>query len=287
MTSAPQLLHRHIGSPKLVDCDIDGVASCWICGSGYESGIDSRKWLSSAMTDQNQCRDPDAEFVCTACVYFRSRSSEVPGRMPGPCSKCKGVKADVCEKCEGTGKNSTGGNYRNYSHLFDAGRPVYISASKGEKPEILSFLRGPKIGPWFAAIADSGQKHVLPYAPLNASGRGGVVLFEETLVPIPASSAKWALSDDMCALLTGGATKGEIETCSYQPGAWTRCEPEIKRFEQRWRSSRGSSFFSLCLWLSQRDEEQVQMRLRAEKETAKARSESKRKPKGKPGATEK
>ena len=270
--SAPQLLHRHLGNPTPAGCDVADITSCWVCGFGYVRGMHAHAWLSGAMTDQNQCRDPDAEFVCAACVYFRARSSEVPGRLPGPCSKCRGQNASACTKCEGTGRNSAGGNYRNYSHLFDEGAGEYVTASKGEKPAILDFLRRPKRGRWFAAVADSGQKHVLPYAPVNAAGLSGSVLFDEQVVALPINAAGWRLADDMRVLLTVGATKEEIAAGNYGHGAWTRCRAAIESFEGDWRHNRGSSFFTLCLWLSQRDEEAVRVRLQEEKEVAKRKS---------------
>ena len=217
------------------------------------------------MTDQNQCRNPDAEFVCEACVYLRSRTSPVPGRLPGPCSACKGVKADTCKKCEGTGKNSAAGNFRNYSHLFDRDAPIpYVNASKGEKPIILAWLRGVKVGPWFAAIADSGQKQVLPYAPMNAIGSQGRVVFDDALIVLPNEQGL-SLVDDMRNLLTVGATKEEIVDASYGAGAWQRCGEHITEFETKWSQRRASGFFGLALWLSQRDENAVQTRIANEK----------------------
>lgn len=280
MRSAPQMLHMHMGQPHAKDCNtIPFNVACWVCGGiGYERGIDAVKFTSSSMTDQNQCRNPDADFVCEACVYVRSRTSPVPGRTAGACSVCKGKAPEQCPKCEGTGLNSSGGNFRNYSHLFDLGaNPPYANASKGEKPAILSFLRGPKFGTWFAAIADSGQKQVLPYAPVNAPGSNGRVVFDDALVVLPNEQG-WKLVDDMRELLTVGATKEEIINASYGSGAWQRCQSHISQFEERWSVRRGSSFFGLALWLSQRDETAVQSRIADEK---KGRNETRKKAGGK------
>lgn len=236
------------------------------------------------MTDQNQCRDPGADYVCEACVYVRSRSSPVPGRLPGPCSACKGVKPDECKKCEGAGRNSAGGNFRNYTHLFDRDAPTpYVSASKGEKATILAWLRGKRHGPWFAAIADSGQKQVLPYAPVNAPGARGKVLFDDTIVVLPDEHG-WRLVTCMISLLTAGATKEDITRGEYNTNTWTRCRAAIEAFEQSWSTYRGGSFFALAIWLAQRDETLVQARIEAEKETARAKEKSsatRRKQKGK------
>lgn len=278
MLSAPQLLHQHLNSPEREDCAaLPSDAGCWVCGArGYPRGADAIAWTGHAMTDQNQCRDPAAEYVCEACVYLRSKSSPVPGRLPGPCSTCKGLRADACAKCEGTGKNSAGGNWRNFSALFDAGSPTpLITASKGEKPAILAFLRAPKRGTWFAAIADSGQKQVIPYTPINHPMARGRVLFDDTIVLLP-DAAGWRLVDDMRALLTAGGTKEEVESGRYNPGAWTRAGELILRFEETWSSQRGGAFFTLALWLSQRDEDAVQQRMQAERDAAAATKASRK-----------
>lgn len=236
------------------------------------------------MTDQNQCRDPGADYVCEACLYVRSRTSPVPGRLPGPCSACKGVKADACKKCGGTGKNSAAGNFRNYSHLFDRDAPTpYVNASKGEKPTILTWLRAPKTGPWFAAIADSGQKHVLPYAPVNAPKARGKVLFDDTIVVLPDEHG-WQLIANMISFLTAGATKEEIVRGEYNASTWTRCRAAIEAFERDWSTYRGGAWFALAVWLAQRDETATQARVDAEKAATRAKetkNATRRKAKGK------
>lgn len=271
MRSASQLVHTHLGRPIGKDCaPVPVGAGCWICGgTGYPRGTDATKFTSTSMTDQNQCRDPSAEFVCEACVWIRSRTSPVPGRLPGPCSLCKGVKSEACTKCEGTGRNSSGGNWRNYSALFDSSAETpLVTASKGEKPTILAFLRSTKRGVWFAAIADSGQKQVIPYTPVNAPNARGRVLFDEMIVVLPDERG-WRIADDMRDLLTAGATKEEIASGSYGSGTWSRCRNVIETFETTWSHHRHGSFFTLALWLSQRDEEAVQARIAHEKATAK------------------
>ena len=197
------------------------------------------------MTDQNQCRAPDSDWVCEGCCFVRYRLSPVPGR----------------EAKEG---KKFGGNFRNYSHLWSSERG-YSNASKGEKPAILAFLRTRHTSPWFAAVADSGQKHVLPYAPLNGPRSRGVVRFDDTLVQLPDERG-WQIVDDLAALLTAGATKEEVNTGAYTSRAYTLARAELETFERAYGHLRGGSWFSLALWLSQRDEEAVAARLAAEKE---------------------
>lgn len=295
VASSPQLLHAHLGAPRVADCaPLHAGSSCWVCGgTACPRGMDAAAFCGDKMTDQTQCRDQDATHVCEACIYLRARSSPVPGRLPGPCSRCGGSKVDpggggglkalpgvkrgdLCGKCEGSGRNALGGNFRCYSHLFDEeGSPVYITASKAEKPVILAWLRAPKRGRWFAAIADSGQKQVLPYAPLNLPGGRGRVVFDDVTVNLPAA-AGWALVDAMAAFLTAGATKDEIASGDYQPWTWARCTDAIRAFEAAWGSVRGGAWFSLALWLAQRNEDEVRARQAAEATAQKGVAKGKR-----------
>jgi len=240
-------------------------------------------------------RAPTSRWVCEPCVYFCARLSPVPGRPPGKCSACKGSgrheragckhckrgkphdTTGACLKCEGSGANALGGNFRNVSHLYDESAPVpYVNASKGEKPAHIDFLRAPHAGVWFAAIAESGQKHVLPWAPVNPPGSRGRVLFDEQTIALP-DAAGWRIVDDLIALLTAGATKEEIERGDYGPHAWSRCEARIRAFEADWGDRlRGGDWFALALWLAQRDEDAVTER-RAAEDAAKAEKKARAK----------
>lgn len=248
MSGASAIVWAICGSPLVDDCvDAPAGARCWVCGVGAHRAMPRDDWNGATFTGQNRCARVESRWVCQPCVYIHSRLAPVPGRPPAEGKKL-------------------GGNFRNYSHLWDElGEPAYQNASKGEKPTILAFLRRPKVGRWFAAIADSGQKHVIPWAPIN-HGPSGVALFDEMLVTVPADDG--GLIDDLATLLTAGATKEEIERGEYQPGAWTRCAPTIRAFEERWSSERGGGWFALALWLAQRDEEAVQARIAEEREAA-------------------
>lgn len=253
-----QIVHHAHGSPDLPECSA-ACGVCYVCCGPVERGQPVKDWLKTSYTDQNRARNPLATHVCEACVYVHSRTAPVLGRPAKDGKKF-------------------GGNFRNYSHLFEDGwvSPAfgedgarsqgYINASKGEKPAIREFLRRNHGGIWFAAIADSGQKHVLPFAPMNGPGRGGVVLFDETRVVVPESLE---LVDSMASLLTAGATKDEIERGDYRAATWKRCKPEVITFESEHGSARGAAWFALSLWLAQRDEEAVAARLAAEKEEKK------------------
>jgi len=253
--SPSQIVHVACGATEPQDC-VDAPGECWLCGAAMQRGQRVADWAGASFTGQTRVKRPDATHVCSACVFVCSRVSAVPGRPPK----------------EG---KSLGGNFRNYSHLWD--EHGYTNASKGEKPKIREFLSRFHVGAWFAAIADSGQKHVLPWTPINPAGtRRGVVLFDEQIVTLP-QVAGWSIVSHMTDLLTAGATKEEIERGDYSARAWQLCGDGLRSFEEHWGDKRRSAWFGLALWLSQRDEAEVQIRLQAEKATKDARRSKGRK----------
>lgn len=288
--TAARIIWEICGSPVVDTCiDVDETL-CWLCSGRTSRAMPRSDWQGALFTGQNRVRAPESNWICEPCVHVCSRIAPVPGRPPGACDVCegttrvvkvpkkgKGSKSRVgepCPKCEGTGTKPFGGNFRNYSHLWHDGH--YANASKGEKPAILAFLRSPKTGPWFAAIADSGQKHTLPWTPVNPAGaRRGRVLFEERELVIPAPEDDvWSIVDDMASLLTVGATKASIETGDYTPGEYARCADAILAFEAEHGSRhRGGVWFELALYLAQRDEEAAQARMAEEKESRKRAKE--------------
>lgn len=254
-----RILHQIAGSPAVEGCEEHFEERCYMCAHPSTRGALVRRWMGSSFTDQMRCAAPSSEHICEACVWACSWV-QPPGHEPPPPGKL-------------------GVNLRLFSHLYSGGEYAY--ANKANKPAIRAFLRTPKKAPWFAAIADGGQKHVLPFAPLNlADGYGGRVLFEEAIVELPRSAEGWDVLSDTVELLTAGATKDEIERGQYRPETWLRCRDLIERFEAAHRHERGGAFFSLVIWLAQRDEEAVAARLKQEK-AAKEAAKQKGKARGK------
>jgi hypothetical protein len=235
--SAATILHRLSGAPRL-DAACEREDQCWHCGAHMTRGMTVDEWGSASFTGQNRIRGgAHLTHICEPCVWVMSR---VPGVVPGAPEMH---------------------NWRLYTVLVD-GADVW-RGNKANKPAILAWLRKPKAGEWFAAIADSGQKHVVPYAPVNPPGtRRGRIQFEEDCITL----GDWKIVDDMIALLTAGATKDSIGSGAYSGGEWQRCGREaIDAFELMHGRHRGGPWFRLALWLSQRDEEAVAVRMAAEK----------------------
>jgi hypothetical protein len=211
-----------------------------------------RAWAGANFTGQNRVRAPHSSIVCEPCVWA------MQGRPPDA--------------------------LRMMSHFFDD--RGWLQLNKGDKAKMRAWLRYPKRGAWFAAIADSGQKQLLPWTPINPPGSAGRVYFEETTIAGP-DAASFELVDAMAALLTEGATKDEIGTGRYGARAWDLCAG-LRAFETRWSHARTGSWFGLALWLAQRDEEAVAARLAAEKEAkAAAKSAAKEKANAQRGAARK
>ena len=260
MLTPTQLVHIAHASQAVDGCGTLSVAVCYVCGGSSNRGRAVDKWLSSGFTDHARVASPLSPHVCDACCFVMSRTSPVLGRPPKD------------------GKDF-GGNFRNYSHLWedgwnapafgDAGELCanYANASKGQKPLIRQFIERQHDGPWFAAIADSGQKHVLPYATLNQPGRGGTVAFDSLVISVPSDTR---LVGELCSMLTDGATKEELGRGEYRPQTWQRLGPtRVRAFEEEHGQRRGA-WFSLALWVAQRGEEAVAERLDREKHGPKA-----------------
>lgn len=290
MLTPPQLVHRAHGSP-LVDGCRDAAGACYLCGGTTDRSTLVAKWMGAGFSDHTRAALPHSEFVCEACCYVTSRVSPVLGRPPGKCGVCDGTlavvtvpragkgsksrKGDQCPKCDGTGMNENGGSFRNVSHLYESGwpgihAPNYGNASKGEKAVLREFLARDHAGIWFAAIGDSGQLHVLPFATLNGTGRAGTVLFDRQTIRVPVDQS---LITEMVDLLTHDATKTEIASGDYGEAAWRLSAERVRAFEARRSAERGSGWFTLALWLAQRDEAEVERRRAAEKAAKDARKE--------------
>jgi hypothetical protein len=269
MTTASRLLWEACGSPRASDCtDIPDGSRCWVCGGTASRGVDRQKWNGAEFVGQNNVRAWGALHLCEPCFCVMAWTTPPLMAIPGVVEK-PGSKRSPC--------------WRNYSVLYESGRARV--ATKGDKPAILAFLRSTHTEEWFASIADSGQKHVVPYTPINGAGSRGRIRFEERTITLPDANG-WRLVDDATALLTSGATKEEIARGEYSPSTWQRCGEMIDAFEAAHGSERGGAWFDLAVWLSQRDEAAVAARFEAEKAKKQEAKGARRKAKANTGDTD-
>ena len=141
---------------------------------------------------------------------------------------------------------------RNYSH-FRKGAD-YQPLSKAQKQEMLDLLLAPPF-PGVAVIANSGQKHLLPFAPLNPFPiRGyGQVMFENDCFELHLDF----FNELVChcqALYDEGWNKKQIETGQYVyiRGMDIR---DWRRHEKSIGPHRGTKTFQLALYLITRGKE--------------------------------
>lgn len=271
MKSASQLLHAALGAPRYElpakACGPIDPQSCWICGGTASRGMLRDDWQGATFTGQNRVRAWASPVVCEPCVAVTAWDTPMVMAVPGAdaiaaanAEKKAAARAAKVAAGQKVGNERDLG-WRLFSVLYDDG--VVIVANKGQKAMIRDWLRAQRRGTWFAAIADSGQKHVVPWAPVNARA-GRRVLFEERELTLPDANG-WTIVDDLSALLTAGATKDEILTGDYGVRAWTICAEAIEAFEARWSRERASAWWDLALWLAQRDEAAMAARIEAEK----------------------
>lgn len=253
MKSPTQVIHALYGCPAVSKPEPTGPIAaphgCRVCGAPCERGMAYSDWGGSDTTTPGRVRSWQSTVVCEACVAICARFSPCPARPA----------ADGKEPIR----------WSNLSVLFDD--DGIVTATKGEKDRIRAWITKPKRGRWFAAIAESGQKHVIPWTGWNGAGvERGVIRFEERDV-VCTSAVLCALVAEMTVFLTAGATKESIELGQYSPNQWRTLEAEIERFEAAHGRERGGDVFALALWLAQRDEAETAARIAREQEQAAAK----------------
>ncbi len=229
----PQIVHEFAGATRMDKCiDLDG--RCWFCGGAHSRGMAVRKWVKSGFTTGNRVRCPSSETVCEACMFICSRTSPVPGRPPAPGKKF-------------------GGNFRNYSHCveIDDGKISYFNSTKADPDRVTEFLRKQKHGTWFCAVAESGQKHVIPWAPPNAPGIRGVVSFDDVIVSIPDGD-QWGLLDAIENLLLLGVPRVAIRDGRWSFNTIRDHRSVVQEFDAAWGHERGGGWFLLICHLSKK-----------------------------------
>lgn len=295
MTPIQKLWHV-AGCPEVAS-EESASGYCYFCAGLLLCGVPVDDWLKSSFTDQNRARCPAATHLCQACAHITLWTAP-PGRPPGKCPSCSGTGkitkiqkkgksknatlGDDCESCKGSGVSGKGYNWRLFSHLLEENwqqlgqqEPGYVNCTKGNKPLIRAFLERKHVGNWFAAIADSGQKHILPLTRWNFGNvmTSGIVMFDEAEVQVPGDVS---LIASTCDLLTAGATKDEILSGDYRFVTIERCADMVRAFERGAKTQRGGNWFNLAIWLAQRDEVAVKQRLENEKAAKEATSAKQR-----------
>jgi len=200
---------------------------CRICGEECGDGTLFDEWVKPTFTDHDKLHDGDV--ICDACLFwFDERSEELARRI---------------------GKDKPQ-RMRNYSHFVVNGE--WIPLSKGDKRAMQVLLLAEPF-PELAAIAESGQKHIVFRVTRNPSGsKAGWVQFEERALFVRPDELRVLLG--IIETLYTTFSKSEIGTGQYRQyrirkfglAGWLALEARIKPV-------RGALLFRLALFLAQKE----------------------------------
>lgn len=231
--TASQMVWRLAGRPSVEGGDDVGV-ECAMCGRDAQITFAARKALGTNYTDHYEMARRDSDRVCDTCVWA----------------------------CSGKPPNTL----RMWSVLARPDRPVptshpkapcgsehlYLTA-RNDMRAIVNTLADPPDGVWLVSIAESGQKHHVPYAAVN-TGRGQWCVRMDGL-DVTATPADFRrVFSQVVALRHAGFAADEIETLApirhkFTPDTlqlWRECAAVLRP----WRAG---ALMHLCCFLPNKD----------------------------------
>lgn len=202
---------------------------CRFCGNTVETGILFNLWVKPTFTDWDKLMPGDG--VCEACLFWFDEAST------------------VLQEYFGKDKPQ---RMRNYSHFIVLDQ--WFPLSKAQKTDMATLLLSEPF-PELAAIASSGQKHIVFRAMRNPPGAAsGWVQFEDQQIWVDPAELRWLLSvlSDLYVMFS----KSEIETGEYDPRRIQQFGIERwQEYEAVVKPRRETPFFALALFLLQRGDE--------------------------------
>lgn len=201
---------------------------CRFCGNESTNGEIFDRWVKPTFTDHDKLLTGDG--ICDDCLFWFNESST--------------------ELAAAVGKDKPQ-RMRNYSHFVLGGE--WQPLSKGDKAKMTKLLLADSF-PELAAIANSGQKHIVFRARRNPrGGTAGWIQFEEQAIWLDPNILRSMI--DIIEPSLSVFAKTEIESGQYKPHRimqygieqWRTLETEIS-------PRRGSSLLSLALFLAQKQE---------------------------------
>ena len=162
---APRLIHQMVGEPPVEGSAAKAFSEppelCAMCGQISQRTAPADKVLGANFTDRGLFTAPHSTRVCWGCVAI-----------------CSGLPPRT---------------FRQWTIVATPGRQLPPSqekaaawigqhegiclTSKADTTPVIDTLLDPPDGPWVVSIAESGQKHVAPYAEVN-HGDAGIVRME-------------------------------------------------------------------------------------------------------------
>lgn len=263
--SATRLIYATAGAPPMPGHQ---AGRCRVCGLDG-SGEPFRQWVRDTFTDHDKLYP--GQVICHACQFTMQEASPTMAEKVGKwwaddaaALAANGERVKKLQKALKTTAipspeelNLVAWNSgwcvpqksRNYSHFVKNGE--WYALSKGDKAAMLDLLTTPPF-PELAVVAESGQKHIIFRATINAPGAAaGWVQFEEQSVWV--EPGRLFLLIQVVESLYVGFSKNHIETGDYPPALMVRFG--IGRWlplENAAANWRGSVLFRMALFLAQK-----------------------------------
>lgn len=176
MNAPTRLVHSLAGKPLpaggITKHIKDIEARCCVCAAVEPRTAPADKALGNNFTDRTMFRAPESGRVCEACIMVCSGGG------------LKTFRLWTIVAAPGTGLALSQEKAAAWIGQHDG----LCMTSKANTRPVIDLLLDPPDSSWLVSVAESGQKHVLPYARVNA-GDSGVVRFET--LDVPYTQADW------------------------------------------------------------------------------------------------
>jgi hypothetical protein len=173
MTAPTVLVHALAGSPEPTAGSVARLLEqqagvCAVCGQPAIWTADVNRALGANFADRSLFRGPLSSRVCPACLWCCS------GKPPATLRMWSIVAAPGVDLGP------------SHEKAFLRNTPGLLLTNRADPAPVARILGAPPPGEWLVTIAVSGQKHVLPYASVNAgTGRWSVRMENTTVAATP------------------------------------------------------------------------------------------------------
>lgn len=151
--SGPVMVWELAGRPRRESLVAEPVAGvCAMCGRHVDESLSTAKGIGGNFTDQYLFHRPDSTRICYACTW-------VCGGKPPDTVRMWTVLArpDITLPASNPKAPPFGGDH------------LHLTA-RNDMRAVVATLADPPDGPWLVSVAESGQKHHVPYARPNHGG---------------------------------------------------------------------------------------------------------------------
>lgn len=196
--SGPVMVWELAGRPSRASIRVEPVpAPCAMCGQHAGETAATKTAIGGNFTDQYLLARPDSPRICYACTWVCSGKppdtirmwtvAAAPGRGFGPSHP----------KSPGWGNSDL------------------LLTARNDMREVVALLADPPDGPWLVSIAETGQKHHLPYARINHGQARWTIRMDAIDITATPAQFRHVLGNTV-ALRTAGFTAAEIEQLAPQ-----------------------------------------------------------------------